>query len=161
MRRAAGCCSLLGEARANRTTIREPWRRYARPLNWRRSCGESELCARAALAYEQAAWRDAAPAEPPPRQLLERALRQLNGAHAAIRTQVVAALARTLLHSGAAAEAKVQGERAIAMARQLGDPGVLAAYLYCLLDVVGGHRERGIGPLCDRGDHRGHSGRQC
>ena len=48
------------------------------------------------------------------------------------------------MHSGAAAEAKVQGERAIAMARQLGDPGVLAAYLDCLLDVVGGQRERGI-----------------
>ena len=59
--------------------------------------GEPKLCARAALAYEQAAWRNAEPADPPPRrQLLERALQQLNGAHAAIRTQVVAALARTL-----------------------------------------------------------------
>jgi DNA-binding CsgD family transcriptional regulator len=100
--------------------------------------GESELCARAALAYEQVAWRHAHPAVPPPRQLLEQALQQLRETHAAIRTQVVAALARALLHEGAAEKAKREGERAIAMARQLGDPGVLASCLYCLVDVLGG-----------------------
>jgi len=101
--------------------------------------GEAELCARAALAYEQAAWRGAIAADPKPRYLLERALEQLDETQPAIRTQAVAALARALLHDGAAAEAKQQGERAIAMARQLGDPGVLATCLYCLLDVLGGH----------------------
>ena len=58
--------------------------------------------------------------------------------HAAIRAQVVAALARALLFEGAATEARHEGERAIAMARQLGDPGVLATCHYFLLDVVGG-----------------------
>ena len=101
--------------------------------------GEAELCARAALAYEQAAWRGAIAADPKPRYLLERALQQLDETQPAMRAQVVGALARALLHDGADAEAKQQGERAIAMARQLGDPGVLATCLYCLLDVVGGH----------------------
>jgi predicted ATPase/DNA-binding CsgD family transcriptional regulator len=100
--------------------------------------GNSELSARAALAYEQVAWRSAMPAAPKPRHLLERALQQLSEAQSAIRTQVMGALARALLHDGASAEAKSQGEQAIAMARQLGDPGVLATCLYCLLDVVGG-----------------------
>ena len=131
-------------AAQSRTTIRAHWRRCAMPPNSRPRCGEPELCARAALAYEQVAWRDAQPADPPPRQLLERALRQLPEAHAAIRTQVAGALARALVHSGAAAEAKVQGERAIAMARQLGDPGVLATCLYYLLDVRRRPRQRGI-----------------
>jgi DNA-binding CsgD family transcriptional regulator len=100
--------------------------------------GEVELSARAALAYEQAAWRGAMPAEPKPRYLLERALQRLGETQPAIRTQVVGALARALLYDGADEEAKLQGERAIAMARQLGDPGVLATCLYCLLDVLGG-----------------------
>ena len=100
--------------------------------------GESELCARAALAYEQVAWRNAQPADPRPRYLLERALQQLPETQAALRTQVAGALARALVHEGAPTEATVQGEQAIAMARQLGDPGALATCLYYLGDVFGG-----------------------
>ena len=100
--------------------------------------GDSEICARAALAYEQVAWRSAQRAQPPPRHMLERALGQLSETHAALRTQLVAALARALVHEGAPAEAKLHGERAMTMARELGDPGVLATCLYSLGDVFGG-----------------------
>ena len=128
----------LGEALRKANVFLRALRTLCDAAELASALGEPELCARAALAYEQAAWRSAMPADPKPRYLLERALQQLDETQPAIRTQVVGALARALLHDGADAEAKQQGERAIAMARQLGDPGVLATCLYCLLDVVGG-----------------------
>jgi DNA-binding CsgD family transcriptional regulator len=100
---------------------------------------EAELCARAALAYEQTAWRSALRTDPPPRQPLQRALGLLDDSHAVLRTQVMSALARALVHDGAEPEARREGERAIAVARQLGDPAALASCLYCLLDVFGAH----------------------
>jgi DNA-binding CsgD family transcriptional regulator len=95
-----------------------------------------ELSARAAIAYEHVAWRLAPRTEPPPRLLLERALRQVTGREPALAAEVTAALCRALWYEGSADEAARQGERAIVMARQLGDPVVLAACLWRLLDVL-------------------------
>jgi len=99
--------------------------------------GLSEISARAAIAYELVAWRNASSPELLPRILLKPALRQVADSDPALAAQVTAALSRAWWYEGAAAEAVQQGERAIAMARQLGDPDVLAACLYCLFDVFG------------------------
>ena len=94
-----------------------------------------EMCARAALVYEHVAWRYAQQVDKPARQLLDRAL-ALDDMRPALRAQLTGALARALLHEGAEREAKREGERAIAMARQLRDPSVLATCLYCMLAVI-------------------------
>ena len=98
--------------------------------------GEHEIFARAALVYEQVAWRGDSHGGTPPAYLLERALRQLSEAQATLRAQVAGGLARALLHAGALAEARAHGERAIAMARQLGDPGALAMNLVYMIDAA-------------------------
>jgi DNA-binding CsgD family transcriptional regulator len=97
--------------------------------------GDAEMCARAALVYEQVAWRYATPVDRPARQLLDRAL-GLHDTAPALRAQLTGALSRALLHEGAEDEAKRAGERAIAMARQLGDPSVLATCLDCVIDAM-------------------------
>jgi predicted ATPase len=96
---------------------------------------DAETYARAALVYENVAWRYAKPVHRPARQLLDRAL-SLSDTSPALRAQLTGALARALLHEGAEQDAKREGERAIAMARQLGDPSVLANCLYCMLAVI-------------------------
>ncbi len=98
--------------------------------------GEAELSARAALAYEQVAWRGRRQPAVPPTFLLERALRQLPETNAMLQAQVAGALARALVYAGAIAEAHAQGARAIAMARQLGDPASLATSLTHMFDIT-------------------------
>jgi class 3 adenylate cyclase/DNA-binding NarL/FixJ family response regulator len=96
----------------------------------------SELSARTAIAYEHAYWRHSRPVKPPSRYLLERALQQVTGNDAALATQVTSALSRAALHEeGDVAAAVRHGRRALAMARQLGDPDVLATCFNHVLDV--------------------------
>ena len=129
---------LLGEAQRKTNAYASAQATLHRAVDLASVLAAPELCARAALAYEQAAWRSAQ-FDPPPRRLLEQALRLLPEAHTAVRAQLLGAFARALVHEGAADEARRQGERAIVMARQVGDPGVLATCLYFLSDVFGGH----------------------
>jgi DNA-binding CsgD family transcriptional regulator len=129
---------LLGEAQRKANVFQGALETFRNAAELAAASGESELYARAALAYEQATWRSLIPMDPKPGVLLKRALEQLSEAQAAIRTQVISALARALLYDGAEAEAKLQGQRAIAMVRQLDDPGVQAACYHSLIDVVGG-----------------------
>ncbi len=98
--------------------------------------GEPELSARAALAYEQVAWRAGLPGDPPAANLLQRAMRQLPDGHATLQAQLAGALARAFVYAGAAAEARAQGSRAIAMARELGDPAALATNLSYMFDFT-------------------------
>jgi DNA-binding CsgD family transcriptional regulator len=98
--------------------------------------GEAELSARAALAYEHVAWRGGGHDDPPPRHLLERAMRQLPETYATLRAQVAGALARALVYAGATTEAQAQGALAVAMARQLGDPAALATNLSYMFDLT-------------------------
>jgi len=102
--------------------------------------GLVDVMVRAAVAYEAAMWRYSyATDRPLPRRLLERVLRALPLTEDAMRVQVEGALARALLHSGAEAEARAQGARAVALARRLGDPAILATALsYYQSDFVWG-----------------------
>jgi predicted ATPase/class 3 adenylate cyclase/DNA-binding CsgD family transcriptional regulator len=98
--------------------------------------GLSEMSARAAVAYEHVHWRHGRAVKPSPRYLLERALQQLAGSNAGLATQITASLSRAALHEeGDVAQAMRYGQRALAMARQLGDPDVLATCFIRLLDV--------------------------
>jgi DNA-binding CsgD family transcriptional regulator len=100
--------------------------------------GDHELSARAALSYENLGWRGDIRADihsgTSPAYLLERAMRQLPETETTLRAQVAGALARALRHAGAFEEARKQAARAIAMARQLGDPAALATSLSCMFD---------------------------
>jgi DNA-binding CsgD family transcriptional regulator len=100
-----------------------------------------EISARAAMAYEHVAWRYAKATEPPPRHLLECALHQVTDSEPALAAEVTAALSRALWGEGAAPEAVQQGERAIARARQIGEPGVLAACLFRVLEMFEGRED--------------------
>jgi len=102
-----------------------------------------ELLARAALAYEQTAWRQGMPADPPPERLLERALQNLAEADVALRAQVTGALARALVYAGAEAAAQIQAARAVALARQLSNPAVLATSLSSMFGFFRGPHDTG------------------
>jgi DNA-binding CsgD family transcriptional regulator len=136
----AGRCRLLlllGEALRKANDFPRALATLQQAAELATTLGLAEISARAALAYEHVAWRHAKTTEPRPRHLLERALHQVTGSKPALGAEITAALSRTLWHEGAAAEAMLQGERAIAMARQLGDPEVLATCLSHLLDISG------------------------
>jgi class 3 adenylate cyclase/DNA-binding CsgD family transcriptional regulator len=93
--------------------------------------GLVDIMVRAAVAYELATWRFSyATDRPAARQLLERVRRALPPAETTMRVQVEGALTRALLHSGEEKEARAQGARAVALARQLGDPALLATALF-------------------------------
>ena len=98
--------------------------------------GEAELLARAALAYEHAAWRSGLPGDPPRRICWNGRYVSSQRGHATLQAQLAGALARALIYAGASAEARAQGARAIAMARQLGDPAALATNLSYMFDFT-------------------------
>jgi class 3 adenylate cyclase/ATP/maltotriose-dependent transcriptional regulator MalT len=99
---------------------------------------QTDTAAQAALAYEQTAVRAGLSSDPPPEQLLEEALRQVPETEPALRARLSGALGRALLYASAEAEARAQVARAIAMARRVGDPAVLAANLSHLFNFFGG-----------------------
>jgi DNA-binding NarL/FixJ family response regulator len=88
-----------------------------------------EILAQAALAYEQTSIRSGLffPDPSTTGRLLGEALRQAPEMESALRARLAGALGRALLYSGAEAEGRTQVAEAITMARQAGDPGVLAA----------------------------------
>jgi DNA-binding CsgD family transcriptional regulator/tetratricopeptide (TPR) repeat protein len=90
--------------------------------------GLPDVLGDAALAYEQTSWRSGIfTPDPLPRQLLEEALREVPETKPALRARLSGALGRALLYANAEAEARAQVARSITMARQVGDPAVLAA----------------------------------
>jgi class 3 adenylate cyclase/DNA-binding CsgD family transcriptional regulator len=101
--------------------------------------GLPEILAQAALAYEQTSWRSGIfSLDPPPRQLLEEALREVPDIKPALRARLSGALGRALLYANAEAEGRAQVAKAIAMARQVGDPAVLAANISHLFNSFWG-----------------------
>ena len=101
--------------------------------------GLAEILARAALAFELVMWRSSSFVDVQlSKDLLERALRALPANGTATRVQVEGALTRALLYSEGEQKAKVQGARAVALARELGDPAVLASNLFYLSDFIWG-----------------------
>jgi DNA-binding CsgD family transcriptional regulator len=125
---------LLGEAQRKLNDYPTALQTLLRAAVAASAIGDRELFARAALAYEQIGWRGDIHGGTPPQYLLEQAMRQLPESEATLRAQVAGALARAFLHAGDPEEAREQGARAIAMARQLGDPVALATSLAYILD---------------------------
>ncbi len=130
----------LGEARRKSGDLPRARATLLEAAETAHQLGLVDVMVRAAVAYELAMWRFSYAADRPvPRQLLERVLRALPPTETAMRVQVEGALARALLHSGAEEEARVQGSRAVALARRLGNPAILATALsYYQSDFVWG-----------------------
>jgi len=63
-------------------------------------------------------------------------MHQLPEIHATLRAQVAGGLARALVYAGALDDARAQGARAIAIARQLGDPAARAMSLSYMFDAT-------------------------
>jgi len=118
---------LLGEAQRKSNDFSEAFSTLAEAAKTASGLGLEDVLAQAALSYEQAAWRSALSLHPPPRQLLEEALCQVQQTASALQAQLAGALGRALLYGGAEAEARVQVARSIEMARKVGDPAVLAS----------------------------------
>jgi DNA-binding CsgD family transcriptional regulator len=100
--------------------------------------GLADTLAQAALAYERATWRNERLAEAPPERLLADALRLVPESETALRIELMGGLARALLYAGAEGEARKLLAPAIALARQLGDPNLLATTLNYLFDFPWG-----------------------
>jgi DNA-binding CsgD family transcriptional regulator len=128
---------LLGEAQLKCDDFVPALKNLAAAADAAALLGDGSQYARAALAYEHVVWRFCQPADPPAARLLEQALLRLPESAAAERTLLAGALARAHLLFGTVADAKARGEQAIAMARQLDDPGVLATTLNYLIDGAG------------------------
>jgi DNA-binding CsgD family transcriptional regulator len=93
-----------------------------------------DILAFAALAYERTAWRVERPPELGPEHFLADALRLVPEAEIALRVELMGGLARRLLHAGVVDKAREQLAEAIAIARQIHDPGLLATSLNYLFD---------------------------
>jgi DNA-binding CsgD family transcriptional regulator len=85
-----------------------------------------------ALEYEYTIWIAKLPAEPAV-HLLEEALRALGEGVSILRARVLGSLARALLFTGVLEPAAACAQQAVEVARQVGDPGVLAFNLHVLL----------------------------
>jgi class 3 adenylate cyclase/DNA-binding CsgD family transcriptional regulator len=129
----------LGETRRKSGDFPRAEAALAEAADAAEALGLAEILARAALAFELVMWRsshfDDAQLS---KDLLERALRGLPATQTALRVQVEGALTRALLYSEGEEKAKVQGTRAVALARRLGDPAVLASSLFYQSDFVWG-----------------------
>src|SRR4051794_15357566 len=100
-----------------------------------KALGLLDVLANAALAYEQTSVRSGLfSPDPPPGRLLQEALRRGPAMEPALRARLGGALGRALLYAGAEDEARTQVAEAIAMARQAGDPLVLAANINHLIN---------------------------
>jgi class 3 adenylate cyclase/DNA-binding CsgD family transcriptional regulator len=109
----------------------ESFRRCAQSAKVGRS---PELFARAAVAYEEAIWRSGIRPDATLLFLLEEALQGVAETDTALRTRTLGGLARVLLYAGAKGRATAYAEQAVAMARRLGDPAILAATLNIIFD---------------------------
>jgi DNA-binding NarL/FixJ family response regulator len=107
-----------------------------------RALGLADIMARAALAFELVIWRSSHFVDVQlSKGLLEPALQALPATETALRVQVEGALTRALLYAEGEQRARVQGARAVALARGLGDPAVLASNLFYQSDFVWGPEE--------------------
>ena len=97
-----------------------------------------EPLAKSALAYEWVSWRVGRAADAPPERLLADALRIVPESEIKLRVELTGGLARSLLYAGSEKEARERLDSAIAIARRLGDPALLASTLEYLFDFPWG-----------------------
>jgi class 3 adenylate cyclase/DNA-binding CsgD family transcriptional regulator len=129
---------LLGEAQRKSNDFADALSTLAEAAKTASAQGLPEILTQAALSYEQTSWRSRLSPYPPPKQLLETALRQVPQTERALRARLTGARGRALLYANAEAEARVQVARGISMAREVGDPAVLATNLDHLFDFSWG-----------------------
>ena len=129
---------LLGEAQRKSNDFPDALRTLAETAKAAGGLGLPDVLAQAALAYEQTAWRSRLFRDPPSRQLLEEALRQVPPTNSVLRARLAGALARALLYADAEPEARAQVARSIAMAREVGDPAALSANISHLFNFFWG-----------------------
>jgi predicted ATPase/DNA-binding CsgD family transcriptional regulator len=103
-----------------------------------RRLGLYDTMGRAALAYERATWRNERIADAPTERVLAEALQLVPENETALRVELTGALARALLYAGAETEARKLLAPAIDLARQFGDPNLLAITLNYLFDFPWG-----------------------
>lgn len=130
---------MLGETQRKSNDFADALTTFAETAKAARAMGLFEVLAQAALAYEQTSWRSRLVSlDPPPRRLLEEALREAPEAKPALRARLSGALGRALLYANAEDEGRTQVAEAIAMARQVGDPAVLARNISHLFNFFWG-----------------------
>jgi predicted ATPase len=113
---------LLGEAQRKSNDFSNALSTLAGAAKAASGLGLHKLLAQAALAYELTSWRSGLfSVDPPPRQLVEEALREVPDTKPALRARLSGALGRALLYANAEAEARAQVANAIATARQVGE----------------------------------------
>jgi tetratricopeptide (TPR) repeat protein len=130
---------LLGEAQRKSNDFQDALTTLGEAAKSASGLGLPDVLANAALAYEQTSWRSGMRTpDPPPRQLLEEALREVPETKPALRARLSGALGRALLYANAEAEGRAQVAKAITMAREVGDPAVLAANISHLFNFFWG-----------------------
>jgi DNA-binding CsgD family transcriptional regulator/tetratricopeptide (TPR) repeat protein len=130
---------LLGEAQRKSNDFPNALTTLGETAKCARGLGLPEVLAQAALAYEQTSWRAGLLSpDPPPGQLLEEALREVPATKQTLRARLSGALGRALLYANAEVEGRAQVAKAIRMARQVGDPAVLAANISHLFNFFWG-----------------------
>jgi class 3 adenylate cyclase/DNA-binding CsgD family transcriptional regulator len=130
---------LLGEAQRKSNDFPSALSTLAETAKAAGKLGLSDILGQAALAYERTSWRSGLfSPDPLPGQLLEEALREIPETKPALRARLSGALGRALLYANAEAEGRAQVAKAIAMARQVGDPAVLAANISHLFNFFWG-----------------------
>jgi DNA-binding CsgD family transcriptional regulator len=97
-----------------------------------------EPVAKSALAYEWVSWRVGRASDARPERLLADALRIVPESEIKLRVELTGGLARSLLYAGSEKEARERLDSAIAIARRLGDPALLASTLEYLFDFPWG-----------------------
>jgi DNA-binding CsgD family transcriptional regulator len=122
---------LLGEAQRKAADFPQSMETLRIAAAIARQRGMASMLAEVALAFANAGWRSDAPGSSP---MLQEALDGLPESDAGLRIQLMGLLARDRLHSGAVTEAKSLAEKAVAMARVLGNPAVLATALKGMAD---------------------------
>jgi tetratricopeptide (TPR) repeat protein len=102
-----------------------------------RALGATESFVRAGLDLETLTWHVGLPTTPAVR-LLEEALPSLGAEDSVLRAKALGGLARALRHLDVQEQAAAYAQQAVAMARRLDDPEVLAANLQVMITVLQG-----------------------
>ena len=118
----------LGEAQRKAGDVQNAMATFQDAADLARSLGSSEDLAQAALGFEETTWRPGLPGDVAA-QLLQEALGALGEGDSLLKARVLGSRARALAFTGAMDAAEAVEAQAVAMARRIGDPTILAAAL--------------------------------
>jgi DNA-binding CsgD family transcriptional regulator len=128
---------VLGEAQRKAGEHLQAQATLQRAADSARTLGATEFLAQAALALEHLAQNVGLPMEPIV-PLLEEVLQKLGAADSLLTSEIFGSLARALQYTGAQQQAMAYAQQAVAMARRLDDPAVLAANLNRMIFALQG-----------------------